>query len=313
MVRRIANYLLATMPVIFVAGVSSNGRIEPPVVDEVKFGRQNHSNILAYVEPIRQACRALNENDPEVRGAAVREASRHWVHLWESGQLAEVRNPAFEPNYRETVLGGIGETKVALMTELESMAVKSSPDLAARDLVLAVKLGQVSKYADLAETHHFSFKQTRNLERLEHLLDKVSEGVRSEIVSTLRSYVAEKPRIDECVMSVRSAHTRLLSRQGRQNSALKLARSYHELAQATLEPSLVASALTRQISRSIPLEAAEGITGVITVARLAKSTDDGARNKAEAILANIARSSVAHDKETGLKSLDRHDWGNDRH
>jgi hypothetical protein len=313
MVRRIANFLLAMMPVIFVAGVSSNGRVEPPMADEVRFGPQNHAKILAYVEPVRQAWRALNEIDPKGRAVAVREASRHWIHLWESGQLGEIRNTAFEPTYRETVLGGIGETKVALMSELESMSADSDPDRAARDLILAIKLGQVSKYADLAETHHFSFKQTRNMERLERLCGKVSDDVRSEIASTLRAYLADKPRIDECVLAVRSAHTRLLSRQGRQTSALKLARSYHELAQATLEPSLVASALTKKISRSIPLEAAEGITGVITVARLAKSTDDGARKKAQAVLASLAGPSVAHDQEAGLKRLNGHYRRNDHH
>jgi hypothetical protein len=151
------------------------------------------------------------------------------------------------------------------------------------------------------------------MERLERLCGKVSDDVRSEIASTLRAYLADKPRIDECVLAVRSAHTRLLSRQGRQTSALKLARSYHELAQATLEPSLVASALTKKISRSIPLEAAEGITGVITVARLAKSTDDGARKKAQAVLASLAGPSVAHDQEAGLKRLNGHYRRNDHH
>jgi hypothetical protein len=294
MVRRIANLLLAAMPVIFVAGVSSNAGVEPPRVDEAKFGPQDHARILAYVEPVRLAGRALGEPDPALRRAAVREAAGHWVALWEARQLDEVRNPSFEAAYVDTVLAGIGRAKVAMMTELEAPDPGSDADMAARDLVLAVRLAQVSKYADLAETHQVSFRQARIVRGLERLLPRLSRPVVTEVVATLERFVAERPRIDECVMALRTAHTKMLAVKGRQKSALKLARSYLELARATQEPTLVARALTKRIARALPPEAAEGMAGVVTAARLAKSSDDEARKSAESLLASLRAVSIAH-------------------
>jgi len=202
--RSLANKALALSPLFLIGSVCLMCRSYADPFEQVGQTAEQQAAISAYIAPVK-ATYAVN-----IRSAspdAVRRVANIWVEGWANGTLKPMLPCAMDDTITGPIKNQIYMANMAVVEGLDRTSQKEALGgqyaLAAEDVVLALKCGEVAKYSDPVAVFVMSESQRYELKRLERITEHLSATDRSLLkreLSTLKGsqlpldslYLAEK-------------------------------------------------------------------------------------------------------------------------
>lgn len=193
--RRLVYWVLVLAPAILLTAVAIHARFsEDPYVLPLDLASQN-ARIAAYAGPVRATAPLLLMRSSEVDAEVVEQAARHWIGGRHEGRLL-----ALYPSSAKNSESGVRAEVFAAKRRVTSLLIEAAKeritggelDRAVENLLQAIEIAELSKFADFHSVTSSAAIQRRALSLLSRLSAHVEGPTRTEIAYRLRGILRQQ-------------------------------------------------------------------------------------------------------------------------
>lgn len=191
--------LMASAPALLLGVLGIVGRTQITTWEFEAYTRQQNSEILAYREPVIQACtlKIHREHSPEGLDLLIK-VTENWLRLRAAGALKDVLPGSMDDQGSDGTKLQILEARQILLNQTNHLAFeqRSSGDLAgsAKSVARSIALADIFKYSGISALQQSSLAQASGMRSLMHAAPMLSKADLAEVASYVRlAYRADEP------------------------------------------------------------------------------------------------------------------------